>query len=371
MNRSVLLIEVWFSCDSPLAVLYDKIGVKYRVVPSIVKLRSLKKTSRNIYTFLKYFPVFFKNIRKYRDIASTIKTRFDLVHFNQEGTFLITYWLHKYVKGVPFTIHVRTLLPKNWFTKLQVKIISLSVDHVIFISRDEQNRFYWAGFSSSNSVLYNIASLPKLSNKEIYLKLNKDKRFKVLSLSNFRWEKGTDRLIEIAQNLARQGKSDDFLFVSCGDMKISGELHNETNNFSKYGGEYEEYVKKLGLQNMFLFLGHVKETYVVISEVDILLKPTREELLGGRDVIETMYVGKPVLATGSGNQFIITNKDGILYKDYSLDVITKDLIMLRDNPNMSYKMGLLAKYKINKMCNKDIQTNKLINIWLSCIKKMN
>jgi glycosyltransferase involved in cell wall biosynthesis len=369
MNRDGLLIEIWFACDSPLSRLYDQLGIKYKVVPSIVKLRSLRRLSRNVYTFLQYLPIFFNNISAYREIAFIIKERFDLVHFNQEGTFLIAYWLRKHVKDVPFIFHVRTLLPKNWFTKLQVKIISLSTNYVIFISRDEQDRFYWAGFSLDNCVLYNIASLPKLDNTEIYSELKNDKRLKILSLSNFRWEKGIDRFIDIAQELVKQERESDFLFIICGDMRITGELHNDFSEFANHGGEFEEYVNKLGLQNMFLFLGHIKETYAIISEIDLLLKPTREEFLGGRDIIEVMSVGKPVMAVGNGDQFVVTRKTGILYNKYNTNAIIKDLVMLLNNPDIIHRMGDLAKSKVNKMCNKKIQANKLLNLWKDCIKK--
>ncbi|NJM84390.1 MAG: glycosyltransferase family 4 protein, partial [Tabrizicola sp.] len=79
---------------------------------------------------------------------------------------------------------------------------------------------------------------------------------------------------------------------------------------------------------MFLFLGHVAEPETVLAACDVVVKPTREENPWGRDILEGLGAGKPVISIGRYDTFVETDATGFLMPDYDAGKLADVLLRL-------------------------------------------
>ena len=138
-----------------------------------------------------------------------------------------------------------------------------------------------------------------------------DNRFKIASLSNFALTRGTDRLIDVAAAIPSELRHR-FLFVVAGNMGLSKSFEGELGNVARRGGTLANYANERGVEEMFHFLGHVSEPERVLVGCDMLLKPTRIDIPWGRDVLEAMSAGIPVLTCGTWDKFVRHRETGLL-----------------------------------------------------------
>tara|TARA_Y100001970_G_scaffold294127_1_gene447164 strand:- start:4332 stop:5513 length:1182 start_codon:yes stop_codon:yes gene_type:complete len=357
--------EVWCRRNGPIQDEYRALGVPCRVIPEMSHLSALPKLSRNIYIFSKELKNF-NSKRQFREkLAKEVNARFDLVHFNHESLFLLSHWLKKRT-NVPFTMHIRTNLVPSIFSRIQAKIIQNSIDRLVFISENEKMSWSKLGLNTDNySIIYNISGG---SDKELAYntQIPKDNRLKVISLANYAWVRGVDRLIDVANELANRNRSD-ILFIVAGDMSLRGSLPSYLKQIARVGGGLEDYVESAGLSKMFCFLGHIPQPDTVLSQSDLLLRLSRENNPWGRDVIEALGMGVPVVATGSYDRFIKHGLNGYLIDSFNPQKVADLIINFADNRTLSKHMGEHGRDHIAILCNGKDRANELAEVWKSVI----
>ena len=353
--------EVWCRRAGPVQALYAEAGIPCAVTPAMPHVSALPRLSRNLYVFTRAV-LRFSNSRAFRNALSVaINERFDIVHFNHEALFLLARWLRSHTQ-VPFTMHFRTNLVPSITARWQARVASNAIDHAIFISENEQRSWQALGLKSTEiSVIYNIAGTSKLDATP-HPNIPNDTRLKIASLSNYAWVRGVDRLVEVAAALAARGRRD-VLFIVAGNMRLGGSLPGELGSISRQGGGLADYAAAKGVADMFVFLGHVSEPERVLAGCHALARLSREDNPWGRDVIEALGAGRPVIATGSYDRFVESGVTGMLAPAYSADDMAATIIELADDRALTHRLGAAAQARIEMFCNGASRAADLAAVW--------
>ncbi len=354
-------VEVWCRREGPIQARYRDLAVPCRVVLAMPRASSLPRLSRNLYTY-GAAALAHRSARPFRtDLVREVNARFDCVHFNHEGLFLLARWLRSHTR-VPFTMHIRTNPVPTIFARWQMRTIGRVVDHIVFITENEKKRFLaFGGVPRASSIIHNIVSPPDGAVTP-HPDVPDDDRFKLVSLSNYAWVRGLDRLVGVAEALAAQGRRD-VLFVMAGSMALTRSLPGELGAVGRAGGTLADYVARMGLAEMFLFLGHVAEPERVLAACHALVRPSRDNNPWGRDVLETMAAGKPVIATGADSTFVENGVTGWLRGEFDAASFAAEIARLADNRALATQLGAAGRARVLELCDGPSRAAELAAVW--------
>jgi glycosyltransferase involved in cell wall biosynthesis len=94
-----------------------------------------------------------------------------------------------------------------------------------------------------------------------------------------------------------------------------------------------------------------------------LARLSREDNPWGRDVIEALGAGRPVIATGSYDRFVESGVTGMLAPSYSPDDIAAKIIELADDRALISRLGVAAQARIETLCNGASRAADLAAVW--------
>ncbi len=346
MEKTDLSLEVWCKRDG-IKNKYQELNIPCKIFNSMPKFNSLPRISRNLFSLLIFFKDWISNFKEILRFSKSTR-RFAHIHLNHEGLFLYALFLKCFFKG-KLTMHMRTMLPQSIFSRIQVFIINQIISKLVCITENEEQNFHRLGGKQSLSkVVYNIAPANSKSFQTI------DNGLKIVSLSNLSYGRGVDRLVEIAKEA--QKRNFKLQFIICGDMAVKENFYNNLNNYSNL----EEYVESIGLKSYFSFQGHVSNPEDYLEKSHLLIKLTRESNPWGRDILEALGMGRPVISLGYYKVFLEHKQTGLLYSEYNPSKIIDDLINLKED-----ELGQLGKNgseRIAKLCEGKQQAKKLKEI---------
>ncbi len=331
-------------------------------MPEMPHVSSLPRLSRNIYAYGR-FAWRWPASRRFRHALETAaRERFDVIHCNHEGLFLLARWLRRRLgPSLKITAHVRTHLPSTLFSRCQYRLLSAAADGLVFISEMERdNVTQLTRKAASGSVIYNIVRVDPAV--EPLPELARDPRFKIASVSNYAWLRGNDRLVEIAAALAARGRRD-ILFVVAGRMNLAGNLPGDLGRIARKSGSLADYARLRGVSDMFVFLGHVPDPAPVLAGCSILARPSRNNDPWGREVIEAMAMGLPVVAIGTFDRFVENDRTGILFPEFNAGAMASALADLADDPARLRTMGEAAQAQIGDLCAGAARAADLARFW--------
>ena len=284
----------------------------------------------------------------------------DLVHFNHEALFLLAKWFRKQ-SGIPISMHIRTVLWESLFSRWQERTILEAVDYQIFITENERLALEkLAGQESNGSVIYNIATPPV--DAGLRNCIPDDGKFVVACLSNYDWVRGTDRLIDVAEVLAGMDRRD-IRFVIAGHTALNRSLPGELGEIGRRGGTLSDYAAARGVTDMFEFRGHVSDPENVLAMAHVLAKPTREDNPWGRDIIEGLAAGRPVITCGQYDRFVEDGVTGVLLANFDPDTFARRIIELADNRDLLSTMSDAAKLRAADKCDGPATAADLLAVW--------
>ncbi len=364
LDRSAVEVEVWCRRKGPIAERYAAIGVPCLVVPDMPRFTPLARFSRNLYATARAFADFHAARGFRAELVRTVEARFDLVHFNHESLFLLARWFRGRTRA-PFTMHVRTRQHDTAFARWQARTVAEVADHVIFITENERDRLAELGGRPRRStVIHNIVT----PSDEVppHTAVPRDNRLKVACLSNYAWVRGIDRLVEIAEALARRGRRD-VLFVVAGDMHLTRSLPGTLGAIGRRGGTLADHAAERGVADMFLFLGHVETPERVLAASDVLIKPTREGNPWGRDILEGLAAGLPVISFGSYHRFVEHGVTGILRERFDAAETAADILALADDPERRKRLGAAGRARVAELCDGPARAADLLAVWRAAL----
>ncbi len=284
----------------------------------------------------------------------------DVVHFNHEALFLLARWLRPRTRAA-LTMHIRTNLWDTCFARWQTRIESTATDHLVFITANEERTHRALGGHGAGRVIHNVVEVPDAL-PEPWPGLEDAGRFRVASLSNCSWGRGTDRLLEVAGELRAMGR-EDVVFVMAGDMRLSRTMPGVLGGAARSGGGLAEAADGLGLSAWFRFLGHMDAPERVLAACHVLAKPTREDNPWGRDILEAMAHGLPVLSVGSDTTFVETGVTGLLQGVFDARALAAELARLADDRAACAALGRAARERVARLCNGPARAADLLDLW--------
>ncbi len=344
-------ISVILKKKSYLEKKYKSINVKvyYLDIPTLTSLSSSISNIISYCRFIYNFIIF--NIKK-KNFYSYLQD-YDYIHLNHENLFWLLKFIKIYSKNLKVSVSIRTILKKNFFSNIQINTINEYANKKMFISKKNLLEFnkQTKKKKKNNFVIENF-DLSKQPTDN-FLKLKSFKRkFDIVSLSNYSKDRGIDRIIDVAEKL-RVEKFDDIVFNILGDFKISS-LKNIFKKREEYDLKF--LVKKKKLKNVKV-LGHKSNIKPFLSKNNILLYLPRNDSAWGRNIIEALNYGLPVITLGKTNNLIVNDKNGFFLKRYDLNKVLKIIIKIHTDRKKLYSMSILSK-KISK---KKVQEKKLVN----------
>lgn len=364
MDRGEMALEVWCKRAGPIQARYADIGVPTRVETDMPKVSALPRLSRNLLVYGRFLAEWQRSRAFRRRLTETVRDRFDLVHFNHESLFMLANHLRRSA-SVATCLHVRTNPHDSLFARWQARFVVRAADRLVFITENERETLArQARRSVPGDVIYNPVVTHEVTPHPL---VPRDGRLRIASLSNYSYQRGTDRLIEIADVLARR-KCRDVLFVIAGTTALTRGMPGELGALARTGDSLPDLAARHGVADMFCFLGHVPEPERVLAACDALIKPTREANPWGRDILEAMAAGKPVISLGSYNRFVEHGVTGVLHPEYRAELLAEAILELQDNRAYLDRLGSAARERVTTLCRPEARAADLKTAWLAATR---
>lgn len=359
LDRETVQVEVWCKRRGPIQEAYAALGVPCRVMPEMPKISALPRFSRNLYAHTHHW-FDFGRAAAFRQELVREAGRFDVVHMNHEALSRLAAWLRPRT-GACITVHNRTMLWDTAFARRQLRCMERAATRLVFISENERDNVRRLGCATPGQVIYNIVEVPAFLPAP-HPQIPLDGRFRVASLANCSWGRGTDRLVEVAVALAARGRRD-LLFVVAGKTELTGSMSGEAGRIGRKGGTLADYATARDVADFFLFLGHVADPERVLAACHALLKPTREANPWGRDILESLAYGRPVLSCGTYERFVENGVTGFLSPEYDPHRMAADLLALADDPARCAALGRAAVERIRRLAGGPANAQALAAMW--------
>ena len=361
VNKKNLHLKVLCKRVSWIKTDYKKIGIKCSVVPYLPTYTVLDSIGKNFFAIILFA---FSKIIVFLVKQNTFKKHFrnfDLVHLNHSNLWFLALWIRFKFPKLKIIVHIRTMPYKNFFSKLQYKILLKYTDKQIFITKNEYFHFKdLAGVFPDNIIINN----PVEKNKTVadkYSFLKKNKKFLIGSFSNYSYYRGTDRVFEVASYIPKKILKN-IKFIIAGDINISKGAKKKLKQLKKFNN-LKEYAYKSKLEDFFYFAGHINDVENILIHIDLTLKLTREYNPWGRDIIESMLYSVPALSIGKCDLFIKNNYSGILLQKYDAKKVANEIIYLYKNKNILSKLKKNSKKIVIDKCNPKISSSRVRNVW--------
>jgi len=275
----------------------------------------------------------------------------DILHINN-AVFAHLYKAIKNRTSVIIISHLREqihLYNTIFLEKFIIRNINMYSDKILAISDNEAKPF------DKNKV----EIVPNPFDFEIIDTLNK-KNFRdihsiksevllVAMMGRFSADKGQYLFIQIANYLNQIGEIENILFVIFGTPKKKTRLVLLLKKILLRPDFYSKvlnYIEKNGLSKKILMIPYTKDILQYANEMDIFIRPSLFMDPWGRDVIETMALGKCVIATGNSQFLIKDGFSGLLINSLNPQIIGDKILGIIKNRELMRKIGANAKKEI-------------------------
>lgn len=282
------------------------------------------------------------------------KSGIDVIHMNHDSFFVYGFSLRR-SSSAKILIHMRTMLPLNRYAAIQARCIERIADHLVFISENEFSRYceLLGRRSAKGSVVFNAFDAVEGISEPC---VSESPSFKVLYLGNLTYNKGADRLIDLALEAKSRGRKD-ILFVVCGeDRGEKGE---------KAKGTVASKAERSGVTSYFRFMGHQADPDRFLQDCNVLIRLSRWNDPWGRDIIEAMAYGKPIIATGDYEGFVEHGTNGFLHSAFDAKETVDEIAFLAGHPEAVERIGRANREKAKRLFDAAANAAKIASIYHS------
>ncbi|QUS39099.1 glycosyltransferase [Tardiphaga alba] len=338
LDRAQVSPEVWHRQAGPATKRLKQYSLPSRLVPDLPNLTP--RAARHPANWISNGP----RLVGMRQIAKAIATTdADVIHFNYEGLAPLALALDQIGDRRPRVLHVRVMNPVNALTKAFVRYLSPRFNHTIFISNNERDNFVSSGYSleNSHSVMYNPVDRDLLYTEN---NLEIGPPFRVSFFGTLDHLRGADRLIEVAQILKSRGAS------AIIDLFGRGPQYRKLLLLKrKSEDELRAKIRNAGVEDIVRVRGHSSKPEIEIERSHLVVRPSRGADPWGRDVIETMSLGRPVLATGNFDGFVVNGETGYLLERWDAVAVADIVEKLARNYEHVLTLGTNARNRARRL----------------------
>jgi glycosyltransferase involved in cell wall biosynthesis len=335
IDRARFAPEVWCRRAGPFREYLAAQGIACAVEPGLVGITP--RTASNAKNWVAHAGA----IRTLPAAAGRIAAhRHDIVHFNLEGLVPLARLLDRRGDARPRVLHVRTMNPANAITRFYARYMSRAFRHVIFISENERARFIECGFdgeTTPHTVLPNPVD-PALF--ELSPVANPDRPLRVVFFGGLDAVRAPDRLIAVAQRLKHRNANVQ-IDVFGRSPPYRKWLIFERRNDVALGRQIEQ----AGVADIVRLRGYTLNPEREMAASDLVIRPSRLSDPWGRDVIESMAVGVPVLASGTYQGFVRDGETGVLIDPWSPEAAADWIARLAADRALCRRFGAAARQR--------------------------
>lgn len=330
---------------------------KYCTLVKIVKLKEIhgfkrtKMTSYLEYIFSKYFR---RNLVK-TFIKKLLKNQIDILHINTTVFPLVHRWVKKH-SNIKIVTHLREVIQLgslNYVQKFMIDQIFNYSDCLISISNNEMIPFMKH---------HNLNILPNPydfsqdnDHKNVFNHNHRNKRDEIVQVGmfgNFASTKGHLFFLKALKEIIESNETKFkflFLIIGASPSTPSWKIIIKKILFRRdYASEVYNYIKKNNLEAYLKLITNTYRIRDIQKSVDIVVRPNA--FPWGRDIIESMALGKPIVAFGSSEFYIENNCNGFLVPSNSPRELAHKIVDLINNPNKRQKFGANGYKKVREMC---------------------
>ena len=362
LNKDIFEPVVICKKNGPTHKKLNSLGVKAIIDKNIFSIIPLKKN--NFKNWLVHgYKIFF--IKSVLEKIKMIKP--DILHLNYEGLVPLHYFLIKKKIKVKTILHFRSSVAKaNLVYKIYAKHINKHIDHMIFITENQYEEAKKSGVLVNkipNSIMYNSSNIMQKNIKK-FKKRGKDNKINITYIGNIDFSRGAQRLINLAKEIKKL------------DLPIKLNLYGETANIKKYfffkkklTNHINNEIEKFSIQNVIKIHKFTSHPEKKLLESDLLIHPSKNNDPWGRDIIEAMSLGVPVITHGSYDKFVKNNVTGILLNEWNLLNYVKKIEFLLLNRKVLHSMSEKSLAFARKNFSKKHYASKLQKIYIKLYKK--
>ena len=149
-------------------------------------------------------------------------------------------------------------------------------------------------------------------------------------------------------------------------LQVIGRKHQSFNLIQQMKKNFQFNIK-VARKNL-TFIGHCKSPEKLISQCDLLVKLTRGADPWGRDILEALAGGLPVISIGNYDKFVETNVTGLLVDNFDADIIADWIGNVISDNLLLQKMSKTSRERIAEECDPSKYAKNLQEIWGNAIK---
>ncbi len=287
---------------------------------------------------------------------------YDCVHVNSLTLFPLTWVLplvfRKQKKRPKVIWHLRELLNPGLIfpvRKMIVRMLCKQADHIIAISENEAEPFRQ---HPSIEVVYN--TIPsKWVGVETQNRESNSGVIKIVMASALSPAKGILEYLEAADKLCKR-YSNVYFDLYTPNAPVSFLSKFPANPETESGvNKMLESVRSIALSERVRWNFGCSITPELYREYSVYVRPDRAACPWGRDIIEAMWMGMPVIATGDYDGFVGHGVTGFLIPPGDVTALEEKLAMLIEDASLRDSMGNAAQEKAFAMFSPDTHAQKI------------
>ncbi|MGX5820036.1 glycosyltransferase family 4 protein [Chitinophaga lutea] len=302
--------------------------------------------------------LYYRNISYKSFIQQLEHDGIDILHINTTVFPHIAEQVRKYSK-IRVVTHVRELLPKYRPGIIQQYIIGRIRRHsdcVIAIS--DQEAAYFRGHPNMRIIPNPVEHIGEAS-------LVQDGPLKIGMVANMSEGKGHLLLIKAAALLRSMSDLPPmrFYIVGARPQFVEALRSGETGALNEFERRCLDELAALNLLNVFQVIAYSHEVAPIISEWSVFVRPSLSADPWGRDIIEAMSLGLPIVATGSSEFYVRPGENGFLVPDVRERPLAEAIARLVRDPGLREQCRKNNIKKIQSMCSMEAHGNAVIDVY--------
>lgn len=341
----------------------------------VIELKEITSCQTSNSSYLQYLKHKLSSPKYCKDfLAFLIEQDIEILHINNSVFALVYKWVKKYT-DIKIVTHVREMIHHAGIGQIQkfmIEQIYKYSDAIISISDNEAIPF--KGHPNLH-IIPNPFDFSKVDKINANFRKNNgidEETILIAMLGHFARDKGhllfLNALKELL-DLKKQNKQ--FIFVIIGanlTRKPKWKILAKKVLLKKdYQIEVVNYIEKNNISDYVISIPYHYHVLRVLKAMDIIVRPSLSGDPWGRDIIESMALRKPIIATGSSEFYVEDGKTGYLVPPANSQKMAEKIDDLINNPEKRRRFGEAGYEKVFKKCNLNTYGDKISDIYNAVI----
>jgi glycosyltransferase involved in cell wall biosynthesis len=133
--------------------------------------------------------------------------------------------------------------------------------------------------------------------------------------------------------------------------------------FYRFKKKFDKRIRSTAINDYVKIIPYTFDIYEKLSNFDVYVRPDSFGQPWGRDIIEAMALGIPVIATGHSEFYIEDGITGHLVQPNNSLMLSNRIIDVITNPKKKNEMGKAGYIKIKHLCNINNYGKKIVTFY--------